>query len=60
MEARSSIHSFLRLKYGSSDEPSEPQMAFRCLQAEVAEKEEALRVSTAEVGTLQASLDIER
>ena len=35
-------------------------MAFRCLQAKVAEKEEALRVSTIEVGTLQASLGIER
>ena len=35
-------------------------MAFCCLQAKVAEKEEALRVSTIEVGTLQASLGIER
>ena len=60
VEARSSIHSSLSLEYGPSDEPSEPQLAFRCLQAEVAKKEEALKVSTAEVGTLLASLDIER
>ena len=52
MEARSSIHSSLTLEYGPSDEPSEPQLVFHCLQAEVAKKEEALSVSTAEVGTL--------
>lgn len=35
-------------------------MAFRRLQTEVAKKEEALRISTAEVGTLQALLDTKR
>jgi len=40
------------LEYGLAVEPSEPQLAFRRLQDEVAEKEEALRVANAEVGTL--------
>ena len=52
LEARSFIHSTLSLEYGLAVEPSEPQLAFRRLQAEVAEKEEALRVATVEVGTL--------
>lgn len=52
LEARSFIHSTLSLEYGPANEPSKPQLAFHCLQAEVAEKEEALRVDTAEVGTL--------
>ena len=34
-------------------------MAFRHLQTELAEREEALRVATVEVGTLQASLETE-
>ena len=42
------------------DEPSEPQLAFRCLQTELVEREEALRVATAEVGILQALLETER
>ena len=35
-------------------------MAFHCLQVEVAEKEKASKVATAEFGTLQALLDTER
>jgi len=42
------------------DEPSKPQRAFRHLQDELAEREEALRVATTEVGTLQALLETER
>jgi len=60
LEARSFIHSTLSLEYGSADESSEPQLAFRHLQAEVAEKEEALRVATAEVSNLLALLNMER
>ena len=60
LEARSFIHSTLSLEYGPIDEPSEPQLDFHRLQAEVAEKEKALRVATAEVGTLQALLDTKR
>ena len=60
LEARSFIHSTLRLEYGLADEPSKPQLAFRRLQAKVTEREEALRVAIAEVGTLQALLDTER
>ena len=57
LEARSFIHSTLSLEYGSTNGPSEPQLAFCSLQAELAEKEEALRVATVEVGTLQVLLD---
>ena len=42
------------------DEPSEPQRAFRCLQIELAESEESLKVATVEVSTLQALLETER
>lgn len=35
-----------------TDEPNEPQLAFRRLQAKVAEKEEALRVSNVDINTL--------
>ena len=60
LETRSFILSTLSLEYGSTDEPSGPQLAFPCLQAELAKKEEALRVATTKVGTLQALLDTER
>ena len=60
LKARSFIHSTLSLEYGLVDEPSEPQLAFHCLQAKVAEKEKALRFATIDVGILQALLDIER
>ena len=60
LKTRSFIHSTLSLEYGLVVEPSEPQLAFRRLQAEVAEKKEALRVANAEVGTLQALLDTKR
>lgn len=60
LEARSFIHSTLRLEYGSADEPSEPQLAFCRLLAEVAKKEKALRVAIAKVGTLQALVDTVR
>ena len=60
LESRSFIHSTLSLEYGPTNEPSEPQLAFRCFQAKVAEKEEALRVATIEVETLKALLDTER
>lgn len=53
------IHSYLSVDFRSVDEPSEPQLAFLHLQNKLAEKEEVLRVTTAEVGTLQAMLDIE-
>ena len=53
LEARSFIHSTLSLDYGSADEPSEPQLAFHCLQVdEPSEPHEALRVAIAEVDTL--------
>ena len=60
MKARYFIHSTLSLEYEPVDEPSEPQLAFHHLQAKVAETIEALRVATADVGTLQALLDTER
>ena len=61
VQARAYIHSTLSVKYGrESDEPSEPQLVFRLLQTKLAKREEALRVSTAEVGTLQALLKTER
>lgn len=60
VEARSIIHSTLSWEYGLNDKPSEPKLVFRRLQTEVAKKEEALRISTAEVGTLQALLDTKR
>ena len=60
LEARSFIHPILSLEYGPTDEHSEPQLAFHHFQAKVVEKEEALRVATAEVGTLQALLVIKR
>ena len=52
LEASSFIHSTLSLEYGPIDEPSEPQLAFRHFQVKVVEKEEALRVTIAEVGTV--------
>ena len=52
LEAKSSIHFTLSLEYRLSNEPSKPQLAFCYLQAEVAKKEEALRVATTKVGTL--------
>ena len=42
------------------DEPSKLQRAFRRLQTELAEREEALRVPTIEVGTLQALIKTKR
>ena len=49
------------MDYGrEGDEPSEPQLAFCCLQTELVEREEALRVTTAKVGTLQALLKTKR
>ena len=49
VQARSYIHSTLSLEYGLVDEPSEPQLAFHRFQAEVVEKEEAMRVATVEI-----------
>ena len=47
------IHSTLSMEYGrEGDKPSELQLAFHHLQTRLAEKEEALRVATTEVGTL--------
>ena len=49
------------MEYGREvNEPSEPQLAFRCLQTKLAEKEVTLRVATVEVGTLQALLKTKR
>lgn len=59
VQATSYIHSALSLEYGLADELSEPQLAFRHLQTEVAENEEALRVANAEISILQVLLDIE-
>ena len=52
LEASSFIHSTLSLEYGPIDEPSELQLAFCHFQVKVVEKEEALRVTIAEVGTM--------
>ena len=55
------IHSALSTEYGrDGDKPSEPQLAFCHLQTELAKREEALRIATTEVGTLQALLETER
>ena len=49
------------MEYGQEgNEPSEPWLAFYHLQTELAKREEALRVATAEVDTLQSLLGIER
>ena len=50
----------MSLKYGSVDEPNEPQLTFCRLQAKVAEKGEAMRVATVEISILQVLLDTER
>ena len=61
VQAKAYIHSNLSKKYGQKgDKSSELQLAFCYLQTELAEREEALRVATVEVGTLQALLGIER
>ena len=58
VQAKAYIHSTLSMEYGQDgDEPSEMQLAFRCLQTELAEREKALRVATKKVGTLQALLE---
>ena len=55
------IHSTLSIEYGQdSNEPSEMQLAFHCLQTKLAERKEALRVATTEVGTLRALLETGR
>ena len=61
VQAKAYIHSTLSIEYGQDgDEPSEMQLAFRCLQTKLAEREEALRVATTEVGTLRALLETGR
>ena len=61
VQVRAYIHSTLSMEYGrEGDKPNEPQLAFHCLQSELAKREEALRVPTAEMGTLQALLETER
>ena len=60
LQARFYIKFNLSLENRSADEPSMPQLAFCHLQAEVAKKEEALRVVTVEINTLQVLLDTER
>ena len=61
VQAKAYIHSTLRMVYGrKGDKPSEPQLAFYHLQTELAEREEALRVATVEVGTLQPLLKTKR
>ena len=58
---RSYIHSALDIEYGSeSNEPSEPQWAFHRLWTELPNREEALIVAIAKVGTLQPLLETER
>ena len=54
VQVKAYIHSTLSMEYGwEGDKPSESQ-------TELAEREEALRVATAEVGTLQALLRTKR
>nr|POE95300.1 hypothetical protein CFP56_05660 [Quercus suber] len=49
------------MEYGrEGDKPSEPQRAFCHLQTELAEREEAMRVTTAEIGNLYALLETKR
>ena len=61
VQVRAYIHSTLSMEYGQEgNEPSKPQLAFHRLQIELAKREEALRVTTAKVGTLQALLETER
>ena len=61
VQTKSCIHSTLSMEYRQEgDEPSESLLAFCRLQTELAEREEALRVATAKVGTLQALLGTER
>ena len=61
VQAKAYIHSTLSMEYRrEGDEPSEPQLAFCRLQTELAEREEALRIATVEVGTLQALLETKR
>ena len=61
LQARSYIHSALSMGYGrEGDKPNEPQQAFLRLQTQLVERDKALRVATAEVGTLQALLETER
>ena len=49
------------MEYGrEGDEPSELQPTFHHLQIELAEREEALKVPTTEVGTLQALIKTKR
>ena len=61
LQVRSYIYSTLSAEHGrEGDEPRKLQRAFHCLQTELTEKEEALRVATAEVGTLHALLETER
>ena len=58
LQARCYIHYTLSLEYRSANEPSEPQLAFPCLQVKVAKKEEHL--ATAEISSLQVLLGTER
>ena len=61
VHARAYIHSTLSIEYGrDGNNPSKPQLAFHCLQTELAEREEVLRVTTTEVDTLWALLETER
>ena len=61
VQARAYIHSTLSMEQGQEgDKPSEPQLAFCRLQIELAEREEALRVVTVEVGTPQVLLETEK
>jgi len=61
VQVKAYIHSTLSMEYRrEGDEPSELQLAFCRLQTELAEREVALRVAFAEVGTLQALLEIKR
>ena len=53
VQAKSYIHSTLSMEYRrEGEEPSKMQPAFCCFQTELAEREEALKVAIAEVGTL--------
>ena len=61
VQAWANVHYTLSMEYGrEGDKPSELQLAFCRLQTELPEREEALRVAIAEVGTLRALLETNR
>ena len=61
VQVKAYIHSTFSMEQGwEGDKPSKPQLTFCSLQTKLIEREEALKVATTEVGTLQALLETER